>query len=84
MNHEHLIEDFLEFELTNNLFELEFSKIKIWDYIRVKVFNEIKKRIYNIESTTKRDIDNPLKSFLNGSINSIESIYKNRNKLKKK
>lgn len=41
MNHEDLLERFLNFEYENNLFDLEIRNVKFWQFIRFRIFNYI-------------------------------------------
>lgn len=41
------IDEFIEFEKENNLFELDIEGFKYWQYIRFKVYNEIFKEKYH-------------------------------------
>lgn len=65
MEEDKLLEDkFLEFEVNNNLFDIEVSGIKIWDFVRFELLEEIKEKSYESKYTLVNSKRNKLKTIL--------------------
>ena len=48
MNSLDYIDKFLKFEANANLFELQIEEVEIWNYIRDRVYNNVKMRLDNL------------------------------------
>lgn len=81
MNEMDLINKFKKFEISNDLFELEISNIKIWDFIRTAVFTDLIMILTNTISIAKKDIDSPVSSVYKGFSSLIKSKLNNKGKL---
>lgn len=76
-----LINIFNAFERDENLFELKIDDIKFWDFIRIDLYSDIKKKIFKLQLTTKTDMAFPWQSVVKGIMNLFINTISNIGKL---
>jgi len=76
MNNLELLDKFLIMETQANLFDIQISRIKIWQFIRNEIYGEILRKKFNIDKSGKSDKEAGFYLHLNGMINFVLNSIK--------